>query len=93
MHDLRPEGPRGPARAPREGQVPRLAAGARVQHCALDLVPALDERVLELRDEGAEIGRRRARVHLRDEQDTHGRSSFTIPAQIRDRHVRRSAIG
>ena len=58
VHDV---GPRGAQRAARELEVAELAAGARVEHRALDLVPALDERALDLRDERAEIGRVRAR--------------------------------
>ena len=48
-----------------------LAAAAPVEHRELDLVPALAQRVLQLRDERAEVGVGRPRVHLRDEQDPH----------------------
>ena len=46
-------------------------AGSPVDHCALDLVSAGGELTLDLRDEGAEVGIGRARIHLRDEEDPH----------------------
>ena len=58
----------------RECQVPQLPARARVEHCAVDVVPAREQLPFELRDEGAEIGSVRAGIHLRDEQDPHGAS-------------------
>ena len=47
-------------------------SAARVDDGALELVPPLAQRALEVGDEGAELGRSGPRVHLRDEQDPHG---------------------
>ncbi len=66
-------GAAGSACAPRERQVTKLPAGARVEYRALDLVAALGEGALHLPDERPEVGRVRAGVHLRDEQDPHDR--------------------
>jgi hypothetical protein len=38
---------------------------------ALDLVPALEQLVLEVRDECSEVRRIRAGIHLGDEEDAH----------------------
>ena len=61
-------------RPPRKRQIAQLPAGARVEHRALDLVAALGERALDLRDERPEVGVGRAGVHLGDEEDPHGAS-------------------
>ncbi len=74
VDDVGPEAAAGAVRPGGERQVAGLAAGARVEHRPLDLVAARDERALHLGDERAEVGRVRARVHLRDEQDPHPRS-------------------
>jgi hypothetical protein len=49
------------------------ATRARVHDRPLDLVPSLDELVLEVRDEDAEVRVGRAWVHLRDEEDAQQR--------------------
>ena len=54
-------GPRGAQRSARELEVAELPARPRVEDGALDDVAAVDERVLDLRDEGAEIRRIRRR--------------------------------
>jgi hypothetical protein len=59
----------GGADPPAELEEATLAAASPVEHGQLDLVAAVAERVLELRDEGAEIGIRRPWIHLRDEED------------------------
>jgi hypothetical protein len=74
VHDLRLKASRPAARVSRELQVAALAAGPPVQHGELELVPALAQRGFDLRDEGAEIRIRGARIHLRDKQDAHARS-------------------
>ena len=74
--EVRPDdvGPRRRAHlAPQLEEAP-LAAAAPVEHRELDLVPALAERQLQLRDEDAEVGVVGPRVHLRDEQDPQARS-------------------
>ena len=53
--------------------MPQLPAAAAVEHDALELVPARGELPLEALDEDAEVGRRRRRIHLRDEQNAHRR--------------------
>ena len=68
VHDVRL--PRAPD-ATCELDVTPLAAVPVIEHGQVDVVPALAERVLHLRDEDAEVGVLRPRVHLRDEQDAH----------------------
>src|SRR5262249_34114781 len=63
----RPGGPHASA----ELEEAALAAGAAIEHGAVDLVAALLERALELRDEAAEVGIVGTGVHLRDEEDPH----------------------
>ncbi len=67
--DLRIEAPRRASGISEQLQVPTRPARARVDDRALDLVPAGDELVLEVRDEDAEVRVARTRVHLRDEED------------------------
>jgi ABC-2 type transport system ATP-binding protein len=67
-------GPRGPDRAARELEVAELSAGPRVEDGALDDVPASRERMLDLRDERAEVRRGRTGIHLRDEENPHAGS-------------------
>jgi hypothetical protein len=62
------------ARALEQVEVAALPAGTAVEHRELDLVAARAERELDLAHERAEIGRAGAGVHLRDEQDPHGRT-------------------
>ena len=90
VHDVRPRRTRG---TPRELEVAELSARARVEHGALDLVPALDECALDLRDECAEIGSVRAGIHLRHEQDPHPRSVScrSCPGSSTSRGWRRSS--
>jgi hypothetical protein len=57
--------------APPQLEEPALAAGPPVEDGAVDVVAALLERTLELRDEDPEIGVVWTGVHLRDEQDPH----------------------
>ena len=71
VDDVRCRASEGPSR---EREVAKLPTCARVEHRAVELVPARDERVLELRDERAQIRCIRARVHLRHEQNPHARS-------------------
>ncbi len=66
-------------RPPRERQVAELPAGARVEDGELDLVPARDERPLDLRDERPEVGRVGPGIHLRDDQNPHRSRVFWPP--------------
>ena len=78
-------------------EVAAFAAGAPVEHGALDLVPAGRDGSLELGDEDAEIGVVRPGVHLRHEQDPHGASkldaSGTVPSLTRTAFAVRVASG
>jgi ABC-2 type transport system ATP-binding protein len=67
-------GPPGAKRAARKLEVAELSACARVEHRTLDDVPAIHERMLHLRDEGAEVRRVCAGIHLRDEENLHAGS-------------------
>ena len=71
VDDVGTEAARGPDRAQRQAGVAQLAAAAAVDHDPLDRVPARRELPLEPLHEDAEVGRRRGRVHLGDEQDPH----------------------
>ena len=57
----------------RQLEVSELPSRSTVEHGAVDLVAPLHERALHLRDENAEVGVGRPRVHLRDEEDAHRR--------------------
>ena len=70
VHDIGVKSPRDAGGLRCEPEVTTLAAGARVEHRALDLMPPVAERALDLSDERAQIGVVRPRVHLRDEQDS-----------------------
>ena len=56
VHDIGAKSPRDAGRLRCEPEVTTLAAGARVEHRALDLVPPVAERALDLSDERAQIG-------------------------------------
>src|SRR5205085_1412457 len=62
--------------APRESEVPSLAAAPTVEDGALEDVSARGERLLEVADERSQIRVVRAGIHLRDEEDPH-------PAKLR----------
>jgi hypothetical protein len=51
----------------------QLPAAATIDDHTLDRMPARGKLLLESLDEDTEVGRRRRRVHLRDEQDAHRR--------------------
>jgi hypothetical protein len=53
--------------------VAELAAAAAIENDPLDHVAACGELALEPLHEDAEVGRRSGRIHLRDEEDAHGR--------------------
>ena len=87
IHDVGPEPPRGGRDVAQQAEMAQSAAAA-VDHRPLQLVAASDELALERRHEGAEVRRRRARIHLRDEEDAHaagaaqGRVTWTMPRHI-----------
>ncbi len=76
-----------------ERQVAELPAAARVENGELDLVTASHERPLDLRDEGAEVGRVRPGIHLGDEKDPHKSSVFSTQDEGVDRTRRRNCRG
>ena len=83
--DIGIEAPRRAGGVSEQPQVPTPPARARVDDRALDLVPACDELVLEVRDEDAEVRIARAGVHLRDEEDPqrrYPRVTCRIPRHI-----------
>jgi hypothetical protein len=69
--DVRAEAPCDASCVEEERSVTLLASAAVVDDRALDLVPARQELTLEVRDEYAQIGVVRPRVHLRHEKDAH----------------------
>jgi len=71
VHDVGTKPPRLLPRVAREGKKTKLPARAPVEHRPFDLVPAPRELALQLGNEDSEIGIARARIHLRDEQDSH----------------------
>ena len=70
VDDVGPERVRRPEHVDREPRV-AVAAAAAVDDGPRELVAASLERVLQRRDERAEVRRVRPGVHLRDEQDPH----------------------
>ena len=76
VHDV---GLGGATDAACELEVAQPAAGAPVEHRKVDIVPTLAERELHLPHEDTEVGIVRSRIHLRDEQDAHGRSLTQRP--------------
>src|SRR5581483_8281359 len=88
--DVRPSRAQG---APRERQVAKLSARARVEDREVDVVASRAQLALELGDEDAEVGSIRARIHLRDDEDPHGRSVRAARAHTASYFVRNSVIG
>ena len=68
VDDVRPEPPRRPGDVPREREVSARSPAA-VDDRSGELVAPRGEPALQVGHERAEVGRRRSRVHLRDEQD------------------------
>ena len=71
VRDVGLEAPGSPSCIPEEGEVRALPAATRAHDRTVELVSAGDQLALEVRDEDAEVGVARARVHLRDEEDPH----------------------
>ena len=68
--DVRSESPRGSDRVACELQVTPSPAGAPIDDGSLDVMTTCDELALEIGDEHSEIRVVRARVHLRNEEDS-----------------------
>ena len=82
---VRIEPPRCAERVAEEPKMATDASGAGAHDRALELVPALAQLVLEVRDEDAQIRVVRPRVHLRDEEDPqrrYPRVTCRIPRHI-----------
>lgn len=67
--DVGPEGAGGPPSVACEAEMSEPAPAATIHDGARDLVAALEQLPLEVRDEDPEIRVVVARVHLRDEED------------------------
>ena len=73
VHDVRVETARGLAGRASELEVLALPASTTVENGAFHVVTTRDELLFEPAHEYAEIGIRRTRIHLRDEQDPQAR--------------------
>jgi hypothetical protein len=75
VDDVGAEPPRVEHRAPQQPEVLRRAASAVVDDRVADFVALRDELPLDQRDERPQVRIRRRRIHLRDEEDPHGRGA------------------